>query len=127
MTEEALFTLKYLNTRRAVYEIPEALYSSLPYTLHLEEAKLCWETGQHPLALGLLKSLLQTFTGVRYHAYHPLCAAGLRWHFIVCDVHDMQLQNEFSPLSPPLPFLLLAPTSPCRGCLPLSHSSQSLR
>ena len=100
MTEEALFTLKYLNTQRAVYEIPEALYSSLPYTLHLEEAKLCWETGQHPLALGLLKSLLQTFTGVCYHAYHPLWAAGLPWHFIaLCVVHDMQLQNEFSPLS----------------------------
>ena len=77
MTEEALFTLKYLNTQQAAYEIPEALYSSLPYTLHLEEAKLYWETGQHPLAVRLLKSLLQTFTGVCYHAYHPLCAAGL--------------------------------------------------
>ena len=105
MTEEALFTLKYLNTRRAVYEIPEALYSSLPYTLHLEEAKLCWETGQHPLALGLLKSLLQTFTGVRYHAYQPLCAAGLLWRFIALCVMYMTCSYRMISLLSLLPSL----------------------
>ena len=104
VAEGALFTLKHLNTQRTAYEIPEALYSSLPYTLHLEEAKLYWGRGEHPLAVRLLKSLLQTFTGVCYHDYHPLCSAGLSWLFIALCVISSHLPSLLLLLPPPPPF-----------------------
>ena len=64
VAEGALFSLKHLQGRRAELGIPLALHSGLLWSLQLEEAKLYWERGEVKVAMGQLKTLLQSLESV---------------------------------------------------------------
>ena len=59
VAEGALFALRHLDERRSTFNIPTGLQPSLHWPLQLEKAELHWERGEEPLAMGLLKTLLQ--------------------------------------------------------------------
>lgn len=62
--EGALFALKQHIGQLNSYGVSESLHSDLPWTVRLEEAKLCWERGDTVLAMTLLKTFLNKFTMV---------------------------------------------------------------
>lgn len=62
--EGALFALKQHVGQLASYGVSESLHSDLPWTVRLEEAKLCWERGDTVLAMTLLKTLLSKLSVV---------------------------------------------------------------
>ena len=51
--------MRHLDERRGTFNIPAGLQPSLHWSLQLERAELHWERGEGPLAMGILKTLLQ--------------------------------------------------------------------
>ena len=62
--EGALFALKQHIGQLGSYGISKSMHSDLPWTVRLEEAKLCWERGDTVLAMTLLKTLLNKLSMV---------------------------------------------------------------
>ena len=74
----ALFTLKHLNERSGSFGLPSRLTSmatssSTTWRGLLEEAKLCWASGEVSLAMLLMKNLLKAVERVSIALQLSLC------------------------------------------------------